>query len=112
MQSMAEYSCSLRPSEAVIKESSESLSRQATRTSLSLRPSPRSFARTRPLRCVLPLPFIVVAIVVERINIVAECLHVVTERQSRARIAVVIFVCACDVHSSSLNFSKLVAGIN
>ena len=69
-----------------------------TRASLSLRPSPKSFAGTRPPRCILPSPFIVVAIV--------------AERQSRARVAVVISVRMCDVHSLSLIFSNLVAGIN
>ena len=91
------------------KESSESLPRQATRASLSLRPSPKSFAVTCPPRCVLPSPFIVVAIVVEHMNVVAGRLNGVAERLSHVRIAAVIFVRACDVQSSLLIFSDLVA---
>ena len=92
------------------KESSESLPRRATHASLSLHPSPKSFAETRPPRCGLPSPFIVVAVVVERLNVIAERLNVVAERQSRARVDVVISVRMYDVHSSSLIFSNLVAG--
>ena len=102
VQSRTEYSRSSRPSKTVTKESSESLPRQATRPSLSLWPSPKSFVGTRPPRCVLPLPFIVVAVVVERLNVVAK-------RQSHAHVAVVISVRTCDSQSSSLIFSNLVA---
>ena len=91
------------------KESSDSLPRQATHASLLLCPSPKSFTGMHSPHCVLPLPFIVVAIVVEHVDVVAKHLNVVAEHQSHARIAVVIFVRACDVQSSSLLLNNLVA---
>ena len=109
MQSRTEYSRSSSPSEAVTKESSESLPRQATSASLLSHPSPKSFVGTRPPRCVLPLPFIVVAIVVKHVKVVAEPLNIVAERLSHARVAMVVSIRACDVQSSSLIFSNLVA---
>ena len=58
------------------KKSSESLLRRGTRTSSLPHPSLWSFLGTRLPCYVLPLPFIVVAIVVERLNIVADCVQV------------------------------------
>ena len=88
---------------AVAKESSESLLRRATHASSSPRPSPQVFEGTGPPLFVLPSPFIVVAVVVERLNAVSE-------RQSRGRVSVVISVRVSDIHSSLLVFSNLVAG--
>lgn len=82
---------------------------QATRAPLPSRPSPKSFMGTHPPRCVLPLPFIVVAIVIKGVNVFAKCLNVVAELQSHAHITVVVSVRACDVQSLSLIFSNLVA---
>ena len=99
----------------MIKESSESLLKQATLASLLLRPSLKSLMGMCPLHCILPSPFIVVVVVVvvvERLNVVTEHLNVVAKRQSCACITIVIFVCVCNIHSSSLIFSNLVARIN
>ena len=65
-----------------------------------------------PPRCILPPPFIIATIVVERVNVTAERLNAVTEHQRRARIAIVIFVRVCDVHSSSLLLNNLVVALN
>lgn len=65
---------------AITKQFLDSLPRKATRASLLLHSSLRSFTEMCPPCCVLPLPFIVITIVVKHLNIIAEHLNIVVKR--------------------------------
>lgn len=92
------------------KECLESLLRKATHTSSTPRPPAYLFLGMHPPRCILPSPLIVVAIVVEHLNVLSRRLNIVAECQRHVCIALVISICIIGVHSALLILSDLVAG--